>query len=99
MMTGMTWTDNERSVNMETRGKHEAAQPMNEALEQHYKQRIKDLEESGREADRLLNDANLEIRRLKFDIEMHENHIKELEEAFLTTAIEAAMAKKGMVKA
>ena len=77
--------------------KHAAAEPMNEALEQHYKDRIKQLEECNRLTEENLNDAMLKISRLEFDIEMYKKHIAVLEKAFLNTAIEAATAKEGVV--
>ena len=83
-------------------GKHDMAMPVKplpEALERHYKERIKALEAALENAKAVAMRENERADRLQAEIDIKQQEIKELQDAFLVTAIEAAAAKKGVVRA
>ena len=76
---------------MDKHGKHEIAEPLNEALEKHYKTQIELRDGQLDEAKALLAAAKSTIEKLEFEIEMHKAHVEELERALIKMTIEAAM--------
>ena len=75
-------------------GKHDMAEPMNQALERHYKDRIKELEMKLSKAQADLNDANATADRLRFNIETDRQKIDELEDSLIEMTILATARKK-----
>ena len=77
-------------------GKHDitAAEPMNQALERHYKDRIKELEMKLSKAQADLNEANATADRLRFNIETDRQKIDELEDSLIEMTILATARKK-----
>ena len=75
-------------------GKHDMAEPMNQALERHYKDRIKELEMKLSKAQADLNDANTTADRLRFNIETDRQKIDELEDSLIEMTILATARKK-----
>lgn len=76
-------------------GKHDitTAEPMNEALERHYKERIKDLESKLRRAQADLKDADSKINQLRFHIKTDEKKIEELRSSLVEMTILATVRK------
>ena len=75
-------------------GKHDMAEPMNQALERHYKARIKELEMKLSKAQADLNEANATADRLRFNIETDRQKIDELEDSLIEMTILATARKK-----
>ncbi len=75
-------------------GKHDMAEPMNQALERHYKDRIKELEMKLSKAQADLNEANATADRLRFNIETDRQKIDELEDSLIEMTILATARKK-----
>ena len=76
-------------------GKHDAAAPLSEALELHYKEQIKTLEERLNEAKTVVTDAKLEIERLNFTIDMKDAELEVLRKALIDAMVEKTEAKYG----
>lgn len=77
-------------------GKHDitTSEPMNQALERHYKDRIKELEMKLSKAQADLNEANATADRLRFNIETDRQKIDELEDSLIEMTILATARKK-----
>lgn len=74
-------------------GKHDIGEPINEALENHYKLQLELKDQQLEEARQVLEDARTNIEKLKFEIDMHKSHIEELEKALVKMTVEAATAR------
>lgn len=71
-------------------GKHEAPQPISEALELHYKEEIKMRDNRLSELEKELDEAKHQIERLEFRAAMQKTHVEELERALIKMTIDAA---------
>lgn len=74
-------------------GKHDMAEPMNQALERHYKGRINELEIKLSKALADLNEANTTIERLRFHIETDDEKVQELEKSLVEMTLLATARK------
>ncbi len=74
-------------------GKHDAPAPLNESLEQHYKERIKALEETIADKDRVLENARMALERFDIRLEEKEKYIEELRSALVEQTIKATMGR------
>lgn len=75
-------------------GKHDAATPMAEALEMHYKDKIRELEIKLSQTTTELEDAKLQIRQLRQMMETQEGKVDEYRDALLDTILEASRARR-----
>lgn len=62
-------------------GKHAKIEPINKALEKHYKEEKVRLEANVADLERQLNDAKVEIERLHFKVKLKDIEIESLVKA------------------
>lgn len=74
-------------------GKHDMAEPMNEALERHYKDRIKELEIKLSKMQDALSDANAMIDMLRFHIKTDDEKVQALEKSLVEMTLLATARK------
>ena len=76
-------------------GKHDAAAPLNEALEQHYQEQIKTLNEKLNHQKEFNEKLMGEIENMKFTIDMKDAELETLRKALIDTMVEKTEAKYG----
>lgn len=79
-------------------GKHDCPTPMNEVLEQHYKDEIKSLNEKMEESKSLLKEAQITMERLRFIIDQKDAEIEVLRKSLIDTIIEKTEERHGISK-
>lgn len=72
-------------------GKHDIGTPINEALEKHYQDRIKELEHRLNKAMDLLKDAEMQIDRKQIELDIAKAKSEEFSKALAEMTVKAAM--------
>lgn len=74
-------------------GKHDMAEPMNQALERHYKDRIDELEIKLRKTQDELSFAKAMIEQLRFQIKTDDEKVQALEKSLVEMTLLATARK------